>query len=102
MKKLPEIYKEVVKTNNNKNVYYSRNESVSTNIKKENNKTSSINLENLNDIFKLGKNNYTEKVRIKTKDRVYETRLVRRNNGKILTIDNDIIKESEITSLEIL
>lgn len=102
MRRLPEIYKEVVKTNNNKNVYYSRNESISTNIKKENNKTSSINLENLNDIFKLGKNNYTEKVRIKTKDRVYETRLIRRNNGKILTIDNDIIKESEITSLEIL
>lgn len=102
MRRLPEIYKEVVKTNNNKNVYYSRNESISTNIKKENNKKSSINLENLNDIFKLGKNNYTEKVRIKTKDRVYETRLIRRNNGKILTIDNDIIKESEITSLEIL
>lgn len=102
MKKLPEIYKEVVKTNNNKNVYYSRNESVSTNIKKENNKTSSINLENLNDIFKLGKNNYTEKVRIKTKDRVYETRLIRRNNSKLLTIDNDIINENEVISLEVL
>jgi len=102
VKKLPEIYKEVININNNKNTFYSKNEiGTITNNKNivVNNNTLS---DNLKSIFLLGKNSYTKKVRVITKDISYETRLVRRNNGKILTIDNDTINESDIISLEIL
>lgn len=103
MKKLPEIYKEVVSVNNNKNIYYSRNEPVPTNVKVEKKVIStSTTTDILKSLFQSGKTNYTKKVRIKTGNKVYETRLIRRNNGKLLTIDNDIINENEIISLEVL
>lgn len=103
MKKLPEIYKEVVNVNNNKKVFYSKNGAITDakEVRKDVNTNNSY-LDNLKTVFLLGKNSYTKKVRLTTKDRTYETRLIRRNYGKILTIDNDIINEEDITSLEIL
>lgn len=103
MRKLPEIYKAVVTVNNNKTIYYSKSEPSTTNLieKKKVEITSSIS-DVIKSLFQYGKASYTKKVRIKTKDKVYETRLIRRNNGKLLTIDNDIINESDIISLEIL
>jgi len=105
MNKLPEIYKEVININNNKNVFYSKNENIIIQTKEEKreitNKNTSI-PNTLKTIFSLGKNSYTKKVRLKTNDKIYETRLIRRNNGRILTIDNDIIEERNITSLEII
>lgn len=102
MRKLPEIYKEVVKINNNRNVFYSKNSEVINNKEQSYKLPDNSYLDILKDIFKLGKNSYTRKVRLITKDRVYETRLIRRNNGRLLTIDNDLISEKDIVSLEIL
>lgn len=104
MKRLPDIYKNVVDVNCNLNTFYSKTKSVSD-IKREvvvvQDNLLSVR-ETISNILRRKSYGYTKRVRLTVLDRVIETRLVKEVNDKILTIDNEFIDISDIKKVEVL
>ena len=90
MKKLPSIYKNTstTKDNNNKICYITHH-----------NKKETIN-DILNDIFNGYQIPYHIKVQITTKNKIMNTYLTARGNNYILTIQNELIKLSDIIEIK--
>lgn len=90
MKKLPSIYKNnnIMKSHNNK-IYYV----------KDNNKKETTN-DILNNIFSGYHIPYHIKVQITTKSKVFNTYLTARGNNYLLTIQNELIKLSDIIDIK--
>ena len=89
MKKLPSIYKNEInkKIKNNREVTYIKEEKQNIN-------------EIIDSIFNGVGYSYNIPLIITTKDKVYETSLISRNNTKINTLDNQSIPISEIIKIE--
>lgn len=101
MKKLPKIYQNEVKKNfnNNEKVYYSeknrRNSSNSVKVKSKNQI-----IDELNSLKKESGFIFNKPLIITTKDKTYDTAIVKMNNIEILTLNEDIIKIEDIISIE--
>ena len=89
MKKLPSIYKNEInkKIKNNREVTYIKEQKQNIN-------------EIIDSIFNGVGYSYNIPLIITTKDKVYETSLISRNNTKINTLDNQSIPISEIIKIE--
>ena len=90
MKKLPSIYKNniIMKSHNNKICYV-----------KDNNKKETTN-DILNNIFSGYHIPYHIKVQITTKNKIFNTYLTARGNNYLLTIQNELIKLSDIIDIK--
>lgn len=97
MKKLPGIYHKDINRNisNNQDVCYvgeeirDINESISTNIEQE-----------IDNLFKEDGYIFNKPLIITTKDKSYDTAIVKKTNNKIFTLTDDIIDISDIISIE--
>ena len=89
MKKLPSIYKNEInkKIKNNREVTYIKEEKQNIN-------------EIIDSIFNGVGYSYNIPLIITTKDKIYETSLISRNNKNINTLDNQSIPISEIITIE--
>lgn len=92
MKKLPKLYKNEESNfkSHNKEVYHIKEEIIQDKS------------ETLFQIFHGLSNPYTIKVKIKTKEKEYETYLVAKTKNFITTIENDTILINDIIDLKIL
>ena len=90
MSRLPEIYKNSInkKINNNQEM-----DIVSSNLYN--------NLYILDEVFKKGTYPFSKDLIIKTKNKVYDTNLINRNNNCVRTIDGDIINIEDIIDIQI-
>ena len=96
MKKLPSIYKNKINKNitNNSTVYYC----TSKNIKKTEEKQNIY--EFLDRLFNEMGYSFNKPVIIKTKDNVFETAIIRKENNKLLTLTDDYIDIDDIISIK--
>lgn len=94
MKNLPKLYKGTVSASNNRKVFYSKNDCL---LEENKNNTSLVNLD---DLFKNNKYGYSEEIKIVTNKKEYVTRLVKKINDTVLTIDNELIKVEDIKKIE--
>lgn len=96
MKKLPKVYKNNIDKNirNNKSLCYVKEENTK-NVQVSNNLIS----EQLETIFSGNGYSYNIPVTIKTKDNIYNTSLITKTNNYIVTLDNDLIRMDDITSI---
>ena len=97
MKKLPGIYHKDINRNisNNQDVCYVKEEirSISNNI--------NTNIEEiLDNLFKEDGYIFNKPLIITTKDKSYDTAIVKKTNNKIFTLTDDIIDISDIISIE--
>lgn len=104
MKKLPEIYKAKVTKTTNQKYNYTKN---TTEVAKSG--TNQVILENkepiettLKKIFQNKVSSYTKKVKIKTSEKTFFTRLVYQTEKEVLTIDNEKIPLEKIISIQML
>ncbi len=96
MKKLPEIYKQDInkKITNNNTVYYSTT-------KKEEKLYNNVDIkEFINNIFKEGGYVFNKPLIITTKDKTYDTALVKKSEDYIYTLTEDTIRISDIISIK--
>jgi len=105
MKKLPSIYKNNVVKSTNKKVFYSlKTENSDRSVTFEDEVLNSVDensiLEKLNNLFQNRKHAYTDEVVIKTKNGIYQTRLVFMTDRKVVTIDNEEIYLDDIVSIQ--
>lgn len=93
MKKLPKLYKNENSKplDNNKKYCYLKEE-------KEDNRNSID--EKIYNIFNGIGYSYNIPVRIKTKDKEYNTSLVTKTKNNLITLDNEVIKIEDIISIE--
>lgn len=99
MKKLPKIYQAGLNTkitNNNKRTCYVGQEA----LRQEDSKKTDI-TEVLNEVFSGIGYSFNTPVLITTPDKTYDTSLIAKTKTNIITIDNEIIKLSDITNIEI-
>ena len=89
MKKLPNIYRGEVKSNNNIKVSHTTNEEKKLNPKQI-----------INDLFKRN-HIYKQEVYIETNDKKINTKIIGRTDSHIITINNDVIKIDEIIDIKI-
>ena len=97
MKKLPGIYHKDINRDisNNQEVCYvdeeirEVNESISTNIEEE-----------IDKLFKEDGYVFNKPVLIKTKDKEYDTAIIKKDKARILTLSDDIINISDIISIK--
>lgn len=96
MKKLPKVYKNNIDKNikNNKSLCYVKEENTK-NVQVSNNLIS----EQLETIFSGKGYSYNIPVTIKTKNNIYNTSLITKTNNYIVTLDNDLIRIDDITSI---
>lgn len=103
MPKLPKIYQNKIEKeiNNNKKIYYgSRNES-SISPKENSVVSNSEEIENLIDhIFSLPTYSFNIGLLIHTKEKIYDTSLIAKTKGSIITFDNDTIPIKDIIRIE--
>ncbi len=97
MKKLPGIYHKDINRNisNNQDVCYAKEEikNISNNI--------NTNIEKiLDNLFKEDGYIFNKPLIITTKDKSYDTAIVKKTNNKIFTLTDDIIDISDIISIE--
>lgn len=99
-KELPKIYKSIVATEKNKKYFYSKNEINNVLTKKtQTNKTNNSNIkEKVSHILKPNML-YSNEVTIILKNNKIRTRIIRKYDNYILTIDNDKIDYSEIIDI---
>ena len=99
-KKLPKIYQSRVVTENNKRCFYSKNEG-NNNIKNDMVVSKYNNLNVIEIIDDLLKNNvmYSSEVTLVLKNRKIRTRIIKRYDNYILTIDNDKINCNDIIDI---
>lgn len=93
IKDLPHVFKKDIGIkNNNKNISYVRNNT----LKQE----SKIDiLSKIDSLFKSTRYIFNIGVIIKTKDRVYDTKIMSRNNNSLLTVDDEVIPIKDIYEL---
>lgn len=103
IKKLPKIYQNTIDKPiyNNKKTYYIKNDSEKTNSAL---KQDSMSIEQINSIIDEIFNGvgypFNIPVMIKTNTKDYETSLITRTNGYLLTLDHDKIKLEDIISIQ--
>lgn len=108
-KKLPRVFAnpQEKKFNNNKKIYYSKDEQNDGGSDKENkrmayltsNEISKNIYQKLNDIFNSEKYVYKADVDITTKQGVLKTKIIGQNRTHIITMDNELIAISEIDDI---
>ncbi len=99
MPKLPKIYQNKIdkEINNNKKIYYG--EALSK--KKEDFYHDRREIEQvIDDIFKKPTYSFNTELLIYTKNKIYDTSLIAKTKGQVLTFDNDLIPISEIIKIE--
>ena len=97
MKKLPSIYHNDINRNisNNQDVCYAKEE-----IRSINNNINTNIEEILDNLFKEDGYIFNKPLIITTKDKSYDTAIVKKTNNKIFTLTDDIIDISDIISIE--
>lgn len=98
-KKLPEIFHNKIdkKINNNKSIFYSKEEN---NIKTDSNRNSDLNIsQKINQIFSSPNYVYKADVIIKLKDKEINTKIIGRNKNFLITMDNQLIPITEIIDI---
>jgi len=104
LQKLPSIYKNVVNTHNNLETFYSKNQERF----EESSSTLETSMKNrsvadaITEIFNNPRYSYMKKLRITVAGKTFETRFVREQQGKILTIDNVVLDVDKIDAIDIL
>lgn len=95
MKKLPSIYKQAIdkKISNNNTVYYS---TTKTDVKKDYFDPKEF----IRSLFKEGGHIFNKALIIKTKNKIYDTSIVRASEDYIYTLTEDSIRISDIISIE--
>lgn len=100
IKKLPKIYQNNFdkKINNNVKSYYVKNSSENSS------RHSMINKDNIEDIideiFLEDGYSFNKQVIIETNNKTYDTSIITRSNGYVLTMDNDKIRIKDIVSIK--
>lgn len=97
MKKLPEIYKQPIskKITNNNTIYYA------TRNTKESSTKNKTNIEDfLNQLFHETGYVFNKPLLIETKDKIYDTAIIKRSDQYIYTLSEDKIKITEILSIK--
>ena len=90
---LPKVFHSVNKKfDNNKAVFYSKN-----NVESVNKKTI---YQKINDIFSSPNYIYKANVEISLKDKIIVKRIIGRNKDYLITMDNDLIKISDILDIK--
>lgn len=106
MKKLPSIYKNTVHVQNNLNTFYSKHDQnlieVLEEVPSKKNYSHLPVRETLKKVFENPMYSYMKTVRVGMHGNVFETRIIREDQGRLLTIDNEFIEISEIESLYII
>ncbi len=96
MKKLPKIYKQDIKKriNNNHTVYYS-------NTKEQKSEILTIDVDEfLEGLFKEAGYIFNKALIIKTRDKTYDTAIVKKSDQYLYTLSDDKIKINDIVSIE--
>lgn len=91
MKELPKIYKQAIdkKISNNDTVYYCTSKSGEYDA-----------LSLINSLFKEEGHIFNKALLIKTKDKTYDTAIIQKKGDFIYTLSDDVIKISDIVSIE--
>ena len=100
IKKLPKIYQNNIdkKINNNEKTYYVKN---NNNNFSRNSMTNESDIEDIIDeIFLEDGYSFNKQVIIETNTKTYDTSIITRTNGYLLTMDNDKIKIEDIVSIK--
>lgn len=103
-KKLPGVFQNKIskKINNNKNVYYGKNEETRElkTIKKEKKPgmTKNVN-QKIKDIFNSTRYVYKADVIIKTKDDTITKKIIGKNTTSLITMDNELIPIADIVDI---
>lgn len=93
IKDLPHVFKKNIGIkNNNKSISYVR-----SNVLKQESKIDI--LSKIDSLFKSTRYIFNIGVIIKTKDRVYDTKIMSRNNNSLLTVDDEVIPIKDIYEL---
>jgi len=103
IKKLPKIYQNDInkKINNNKTTYHVKNSNIEENSNRSLKEMTNIEVNQIIDnIFNTTGYAFNTKVIIKTDNKIYNTSLIAKRNGYILTIDRDKIKIDDIISIK--
>lgn len=102
-KKLPKVFANKIEKeiSNNEKIYYSRTNDYNRNdeemtVKKENKNI----YQKINDIFGSEKYVYKADVDIKTKGVNKKVKIIGRNNGYLITIDNELIPITDIEDIK--
>ena len=98
MSELPKIYRSKIEKNfsNNKDYVYAGNTS---NFKYDMSVNSDIE-KFIDDLFKEDGFIFNKPLIIKTKDKTYDTAIIRKSNDRLYTLTEDIIKISDIVSIQ--
>lgn len=98
MKDLPKVFHNNIdkKFTNNKSVFYSSNQD---NSKLDDNDSRTV-LQKINEIFSSPNYIYKANVEITLKDKVLNKRIIGRNKDYIITMDNMLIKISDIVNIK--
>ncbi len=102
MPKLPPIYKNMIQKeiHNNEKVYYGKENNKTLTPKKVTaNKKEEIE-SFIDEIFNKPTYSFNIPLKIYTKDNTYDTSLIAKANGKVITFDNDIIPIADIITIE--
>ena len=100
MAKLPKIYKNTIdkEIHNNKTVYYGTKEEKASSFQtfEEEKNIQKV----IDEILNMPTYSFDIPLRIHTKDKIYDTSIVAKSNGTILTFDNDKIPINSIQKIE--
>ncbi len=99
-KDLPKIFANKIEKNvlNNRNYSYSKNEEIED-TKKTNSVKVNIN-QKINSIFSSPRYVYKAMVNIKTKNENLKKQIIGKNDGNLITIDNELIPISSIIDID--
>lgn len=104
-KKLPRIFRNDIdkKINNNRVVYYAsenNEEDFFFSTKERERKEDAINIDDkINQIFKPGHHSFNVGVKIITKEKTYDTKIAGKVRDCLITLDNDVIRISDILDI---
>ena len=99
MKELPKVFHNKIdkKINNNRNFYYSNGDKQEINETPKDNKTI---IQKINEIFASPNYVYKANVEITLSDRKITKRIIGRNKDFIITMDNELIRISDIKDIK--
>ncbi|MBR4618480.1 MAG: hypothetical protein IKO49_04155 [Bacilli bacterium] len=96
MAKLPKIYHKDINKNISNNKEYTYIEKKTTHSLKTNETTEEI----INSLFKENGFIFNKPIIIKTKDKIYDTAIIKKTASKVYTLTEDIINIKDIISIE--
>ena len=100
-KKIPKVFANKIdkKIENNETYSYTRNDDI---FKEKNTKEDNLDINSkINNIFKSSGYIYKIDVNIKLKDGIVDKRIIGKRNGYLITMDNELIKISDILDITI-